>query len=98
MRRKPRRPDEPLFNRAMLMRSVLLGLLVLLFTAATYVLALRWFSETESRALVFMCLVISNLALISVSRSGTASPQRFTGGPTPFSGASSPQLSAHCSP
>ena len=73
MQRKPRRPDEPLFNRAMLIRSVLLGLLVLLVTAATYVLALRWFSETESRALVFMSLVISNLALIFVSRSGTAS-------------------------
>lgn len=73
MQRKPRRPDEPLFNRAMLIRSVLLGLLVLLFTAATYVLALRWFSEIESRALVFMSLVISNLALIFVSRSGTAS-------------------------
>lgn len=73
MRRRPRRRDEPLFNRAMLMRSVLLGLLVLLFTALTYVLALRWGSETEARALVFVSLVISNLALIFVSRSGTAS-------------------------
>jgi Ca2+-transporting ATPase len=73
MQRKPRRPDEPLFNRAMLIRSVLLGLLVFLVTAATYVLALRRFSETEARALVFMSLVISNLALIFVSRSGTAS-------------------------
>ena len=35
--------------------------------------ALERFPETESRALVFMALVISNLALIFVSRSGTAS-------------------------
>jgi P-type Ca2+ transporter type 2C len=73
MHRKPRRPDEPLFNRAMLIRSVLLGVLVLMLTTATYVLALQWLSETESRALVFVSLVISNLALIFVSRSGTAS-------------------------
>jgi Ca2+-transporting ATPase len=73
MQRRPRRPDEPLFNRAMLIRSVLLGLLVLLFTTGTYVMALDRLSETESRALVFMGLVISNLALIFVSRSGTAS-------------------------
>jgi Ca2+-transporting ATPase len=73
MQRAPRRPDEPLFNRAMLIRSVLLGLLVLLLTVATYALALRWLSETEARAVVFVSLVISNLALIFVSRSGTAS-------------------------
>jgi Ca2+-transporting ATPase len=73
MRRKPRQPDEPLFNRAMLIRSVLLGLFVLLFTTGTYVVALDRLPETESRALVFMALVISNLALIFVSRSGTAS-------------------------
>jgi Ca2+-transporting ATPase len=73
MQRQPRRPDEPLFNRAMLIRSVLLGLLVLVFTAGTYVIALDRLSETESRALVFMGLVISNLALIFVSRSGSAS-------------------------
>jgi Ca2+-transporting ATPase len=73
MRRKPRRPDEPLFNRAMLLRSVVLGLLVLSFTAATYVVALNWLSENEARALVFVGLVISNLALIFVSRSGSAS-------------------------
>jgi P-type Ca2+ transporter type 2C len=72
MHRKPRRPDEPLFNRAMLIRSVLLGLLVLLFTAATYVVALDRLPENESRALVFVSLVISNLALIFVSRSGSA--------------------------
>jgi P-type Ca2+ transporter type 2C len=73
MRRKPRRPDEPLFNRAMLIRSVLLGLLVLAFTTATYVGALNWLAESEARALVFVSLVISNLALIFVSRSGSAS-------------------------
>ena len=73
MQRKPRRPDEPLFNRAMLIRSVLLGLVVLVLTAATYMAALERLPETESRALVFMALVISNLALIFVSRSGNAS-------------------------
>lgn len=73
MQRRPRQPDEPLFNRAMLIRSVLLGLLVLVFTSTTYVVALDWLSESESRALVFVSLVISNLALIFVSRSGSAS-------------------------
>jgi Ca2+-transporting ATPase len=83
MQRKPRRPDEPLFNRPMLIRSMLLGLVVLLFTAGTYVFALNRLSESESRALVFVALVISNLALIFVSRSGSASLATIYARPNP---------------
>lgn len=71
MRRKPRRPDERLFSRSVLRRSVLLGTLVLLYTAVVYGVALSLMPETSARALVFLAVVIANLALIFVSRSRT---------------------------
>ena len=69
MRRKPRRPDEPLFSRVMLRRGVLLGAVVLVFAAIVYGTALALMQERSARALTFFGLVISNLALIFVSRS-----------------------------
>lgn len=70
MRRKPRRPDEPLFARSLLVRSVLLGLVALVFTASVYGIALKQLPEPHARALVFIGLVVANLALIFVSRYG----------------------------
>ena len=40
MHRQPRRPDEPLFSREMLRRSVLLGAVVMVFAAIVYGTAL----------------------------------------------------------
>jgi Ca2+-transporting ATPase len=69
MRRKPRRPDQPLFAAAVLRRSVLLGLAVLAFGALVYALALPAMADERARALVFFAVVIANLVLIFVSRS-----------------------------
>lgn len=73
MTRKPRRRDEPLFSSAMLRRSVSLGVLVLLLCGLVYGVTLRIGSEDEARALAFLAIVCSNLALIFVSRSRSES-------------------------
>lgn len=73
MKRKPRPPKERLFTAAMLMRSALLGGVVLLLSTITYGIALRITDENEARALTFVTLVVSNLALIFVSRSRSES-------------------------
>jgi P-type Ca2+ transporter type 2C len=73
MRRRPRRPEERLFSRAVLKRSVLLGAIVLVFSVAVYGVALTIMSEGAARALAFIAIVIANLALIFVSRSRSAS-------------------------
>ncbi|MET0533540.1 MAG: cation-translocating P-type ATPase [Steroidobacter sp.] len=73
MRRRPRRPDEPLFGRPLLVRSVSLGLMSLLFTALLYGIALDHLPEASARALAFTGLVVTNLALIFVSRHGRLS-------------------------
>ena len=69
MRRRPRRPDEPLFSRALLKRSVSLGFAVLLLCAIVYGTTLQLGSVDEARTLAFLTLVAANLALIFVSRS-----------------------------
>lgn len=69
MRQPPRARHMPLFSSAMLKRSVGLGVCVLILAASTYSLALLWFDAASARALVFICLVLANVALIFVSRS-----------------------------
>lgn len=73
MRRKPRRPDEPLFSAQMVRRSVLLGAVVLVFGAILYGAALALGPENEARTLAFVGVVIANLGLIFVSRSRSES-------------------------
>jgi Ca2+-transporting ATPase len=73
MRRRPRRPDEPLFSQAILRRSVLLGVVVLLFGAVLYGSALNYMPEHGARALAFLGIVVANLTLIFVSRSRSES-------------------------
>jgi P-type Ca2+ transporter type 2C len=77
MRRRPRRPDEPLFSRAMLTRSVSLGLAVLVLCAIVYGTTLQLGSADEARTLAFLTLVAANLALIFVSRSRSESLTRI---------------------
>jgi Ca2+-transporting ATPase len=69
MRRRPRRPDEPLFSRAMLKRSVSLGFAVLLLCTLVYGATLQVGAVDEARTLAFLTLISANLALIFVSRS-----------------------------
>jgi Ca2+-transporting ATPase len=73
MRRQPRPPGERLFSGPIVRRSVLLGAVVLAFAILQYWLALHLLSESAARALAFVAIVASNLALIFVSRSQTAS-------------------------
>jgi Ca2+-transporting ATPase len=72
MNRPPRDPQEPLFDRRTLLLSFLQGVSVLLIALGVYVIAhLRGETETNTRALTFTTLVISNLALILANRSWT---------------------------
>jgi Ca2+-transporting ATPase len=73
MRRRPRRPDEPLFSSAVLTRSLYLGTIVLVLMAVLYGAALGTMPEPAARALAFAGLIAANLALIFVSRSRTES-------------------------
>lgn len=73
MHRKPRRPEEPLFSAALLRRSLTLGLLVLAYLGILYAGALAMLEDAEARALTFFGMVVTNLALIFVSRSRSGS-------------------------
>ena len=77
MRRPPRRPDEPLFSRAMLRRSLSLGFAMLVLCAVVYAAALQLRPADEARTLAFLTLVAANLALILVSRSRSESLVRI---------------------
>lgn len=73
MRRPPRDPRAPLFNRSMISLSLLQGGSVALIVLAVFALAGMVRGEAEARALTFTTLVIGNLSLIVAirSRSGT---------------------------
>jgi P-type Ca2+ transporter type 2C len=77
MKRRPRRPDEPLFSSAVLKRSLSLGALVLLLSAIVYAVSLQAAGAEQARALTFVAIIVSNLALIFVSRSRTESFARI---------------------
>jgi len=70
MRRPPRSPREPLFNRRTLLVSLLQGASVLLI-ALTVLFIANWRGEPENntRALTFTTFIIANLALILANRS-----------------------------
>jgi P-type Ca2+ transporter type 2C len=70
MERPPRKLNQSIFSRRMVMLSVFQGLSILLVTLVIYGLAL-YFNHTpdEARALAFTTLIIANLGLILVDRS-----------------------------
>jgi Ca2+-transporting ATPase len=74
MRRPPRRLNDPLFGRPMVMRSFFQGLSVLaiVFTVFVIVMTISQ-NESEARAASFATLVIANLGLISSNRDWTQS-------------------------
>ena len=74
MRRPPRAPDEPLFSRAMVVWSLLQGLVAFALVAAVYVTALSSAMPVpEVRAMTFFSLIIVIVSLILVNRSFSAS-------------------------
>jgi len=74
MRRPPRHPSAPLFTAGFVIWSLLQGGLVLALVAGLYVMALRQnLPEPDARSLAFAALVATNLGLVLVNRSLSAS-------------------------
>jgi Ca2+-transporting ATPase len=74
MKRKPRRLEEPLFGRPMILRGLIQGLAVLAIVAGVYTLSLsQGLGENEARTFAFANMVIANLGLIFTNRSWTRS-------------------------
>jgi P-type Ca2+ transporter type 2C len=74
MARPPRDPKSPLFSRALVGWSLLQGLFAFLLVAGIYWVACwRGLPEPETRALAFVSLVFTNVALIFVNRAFSAS-------------------------
>lgn len=72
MKRPPRNPKEPIFDRNMISLSLLQGISVLIIVLTVFVISLyRGQGETEARTLCFTTLIIANLALILTNRSWT---------------------------
>ena len=74
MRRPPRHPSAPLITVGFAIWSLLQGALVLALVAGLYVMALHQnLPEPDARALAFAALVATNLGLVLVNRSLSAS-------------------------
>lgn len=74
MSRRPRDPAEPLFSSAMIVWSLLQGVLAFALVATIFIAALNWgMPVNEVRALTFFALVTAIVALILVNRSTSAS-------------------------
>lgn len=72
MNRKPRDPKEKLFNRRMIVISLLQGVVVLIIVMGVYSIAiLRELGVNEARTLAFTSLIVANLGLIMTNRSWT---------------------------
>ncbi len=77
MSRPPRRPDAPLFDRALVLRAMLQGGVVMLATLGIFLLGLRGTpGEQVARAMGFITLVLGNLGLVLTNRSITTSAFR----------------------
>ena len=70
MRRPPRPATEHLFNKQMVVMSLLQGFGVLIILLAIFAISLyRGQGEADARTLTFTALVIANIALIVTNRS-----------------------------
>ena len=74
MNRPPRRLEEPLFGRVMILTGLIQGLGLLAVVFSVYAFALiQNMGEAEARMLAFACMVLGNLGLIYTNRSWTQS-------------------------
>jgi len=72
MNRPPKRVDEPFFGGRKILFSCMQGLGILIVTLAVYFAGLHLGYETEEiRALTFITLIVSNIAVILTNRSWT---------------------------
>lgn len=70
MKKKPRKINEPIFNRKIITISLIQGLSVLLVNLIAFKLAGFWdFSPDKTRTLVFASLMFSNLFLLATNLS-----------------------------
>jgi Ca2+-transporting ATPase len=70
MDRPPRKLEEPLFGRAMILSGLIQGLGILVVVVTIYAVMLnQGYHETIARMLAFVCMVIGNLGLIFANRS-----------------------------
>jgi len=70
MQRPPRRPDAQLLAPGVALWSLLQGLLILAFLIAIDLIAIeRGMPADDARTLVFVSLVMANMALVLVNRS-----------------------------
>jgi Ca2+-transporting ATPase len=70
MQKPPRRLEEPLFGKIMILSGLFQGLGVLAIVLSVYVLIhTRGYGEAEARMISFACMVIGNLGLIFTNRS-----------------------------
>jgi Ca2+-transporting ATPase len=84
MRRPPRDPGEPLFNRRILWLSLLQGASVLAVSLGVFVIAIwRGQGELDARALTFTTLVLSDLGLVFTNRSWSHTIFRNLRAPNP---------------
>lgn len=84
MRRPPRDPRRRLFGRQLVSRSLLQGAGTLLVTLAALVIArLLGSTERDVRTLTFATLIVTNLVLISASRSRREPPVGAADTPNP---------------
>lgn len=80
MRRPPRRLDEKLFSRSILIPTLWQGVSVLAVLLAVFLVALhRGQGEVDARTLAFTALIVANLGLIFTNRSWSASSFRTKG-------------------
>lgn len=77
MRRPPRRSSQRLFDRSLLLRSLLQGVSVLVAVLAVYFRGLSQAADgREARGLAFATLVLANLLLIALNRRGKRAEKR----------------------
>ncbi|MEI8225542.1 MAG: cation-translocating P-type ATPase [Bacteroidota bacterium] len=72
MNRPPKRIDEPFFGGKKILFSCLQGVGILIITLTVYILGLHFGYEAEEvRAMAFITLIVSNIAVILTNRSWT---------------------------
>jgi Ca2+-transporting ATPase len=70
MQRPPRKLEDPLFGRAMILSGLIQGLGILAVVVTIYAVMLtQGYGESVARMLAFVCMVIGNLGLIFANRS-----------------------------